>query len=149
MTERVLKNGDIAIATLRKPEALSDLQTQYDTTKLLVLRLDVTKPQEIRDAFAQAKEAYGRVDVVFNNAGYSVLAEAEGTPDDAARAMFEVNFWGAANVSREAVAFFREANKPSGGRLLNVSSIIGLAPGAGMGYYAATKHGMWIVHRLG
>ena len=76
--------------------------------RLLVLKLDVTKQQDIIDAFQKAKEVFGRVDVVFNNAAYGVLAEVEGTPDDAARAVFDVDFWGAANVSREAVRFFRE-----------------------------------------
>ena len=141
VTEHVLRKGDIAVATLRKPEILSDLQGIYPASRLLVLKLDVTKVDEIAAAFAQTKEKFGRVDVVFNNAGYSVLAEVEGTPDDVARAMFEVNFWGATNVSREAVRFFREVNKPAGGRLIISSSIAGVVPAPLMGYYTAAKHG--------
>ncbi|PSR71674.1 hypothetical protein PHLCEN_2v12448 [Hermanssonia centrifuga] len=141
MAELVLKNGGIVIATLRKPEVLSDLKAQYPGDRLLVLKLDVTRPHEIVDTFAKAKEAFGRIDVVFNNAGYSVLAEVEGTPEEQARAMFDVNFWGATNVSREAVKFFREVNKPTGGRLINVSSIVGLKVAPALGYYTATKHG--------
>ncbi len=70
-----------------------------------------------------------------------MLAEVEGTPEEQARAMFDVNFWGATNVSREAVKFFREVNKPTGGRLINVSSIVGLKVAPALGYYTATKHG--------
>ena len=51
------------------------------------------------------------------------------------------NFWGATNVSREAVKFFREDNKPSGGLLITNSSVVGVAAFPGGGYYVATKHG--------
>ena len=90
MTEAALAHGDKVVATLRKPEVLESLQAKYSADKLLVTKLDVTKPDEIESAFAQAKEAFGRVDVVFNNAGWGVIGEIEGTPDDQAHAMFEV-----------------------------------------------------------
>ncbi len=142
VVEYVLSKGDIAVATLRKPEALEDLKAEYPPTQLLVLKLDVTKPDEITEAFTKAKEAFGKVDVVFNNAGYGILAEFEGTPEDIARAMFEVNFWGANRISREAIKFFRDVNKPgTGGKLLNVSSMVGLNAAPGLGYYSASKHG--------
>ncbi|KAF9813700.1 hypothetical protein IEO21_05416 [Rhodonia placenta] len=139
ITELALQSGDIAIATLRSPAALADLASQYGPDKLLILRLDVSKPDEIREAFAKAKEAFGRIDVVFNNAGSGLMSEVEGTPDDVARAMFEVNFWGAANVSQEAVRFFREINVPAGGRLLQVSSSGGVQGLPAIGYYCASK----------
>ena len=128
-------------ATLRTPAALADLQEKYPQDRLLVLPLDVTKPGEIAAAFAAAVARFGRVDVVFNNAGFAVQGEVEGTPDDVARRMFEVNFWGAANVTREAVRVFREVNKPRGGRLLQMSSISGVRSPPSMGYYGACKHG--------
>ncbi|KJA18406.1 hypothetical protein HYPSUDRAFT_45256 [Hypholoma sublateritium FD-334 SS-4] len=53
--------------------------------------------------------------------------------------MFEVNFFGATNVAREAVRVFRDENKPRGGRLLQASSIAGVQGMAGVGYYSATK----------
>ena len=142
LTELVLAKGDIAVATLRNPAVLDDLKAQYPPDKLLVLRLDVTIPQEISDAFAKAGEIFGRIDIVFNNAGYGVLAEVEATPEDAARAMFDVNFWGLSNVSREAVRFFRSANPAgAGGRLFNVSSIAAFKPGPTIAYYSASKAG--------
>jgi len=134
-----LQNGDIAIATLRNPSALADLTSTYGPDKLLTIKLDVSKPQEILDAFASAEKTFGRVDAVFNNAGYGVLSEVEGAPDDAVRAMFEVDFWGAVTVSKEAVRFFREVNKPAGGRLLQVSSSGGVQGFSALGYYSASK----------
>ena len=78
------------MATLRTPVALADLQSRYSTEQLLVVKLDVTRPDEIEAAFAQAKAVFGRIDVVYNNAGLIVVGEIEGTPDEQARTEFEV-----------------------------------------------------------
>ena len=142
MAELALAKGDKVVATLRKPQDLADLTAKYAASQLAVVKLDVTQPKEIIAAFAHAKEAFGRVDVVFNNAGFAVLGEVEGTPDDVARSVFETNFWGAVNVSREAVRFFREENpKGAGGRLLVVSSFTGIKPFTCSAYYSASKAG--------
>ena len=110
---------------------------------LLPLALDVTKPQEIIDAFAVAKETFGRIDIVVNNAGRGALGEVEAAVDEDVRALFETNFWGVANVSREAVRFFREVNPAGvGGRLLQMGSGGGLQGTGAMPYYSASKFGM-------
>ncbi|PCH43824.1 NAD(P)-binding protein [Wolfiporia cocos MD-104 SS10] len=142
MTETALRKGDIVVATLRNPAALSDLAAKYPSDRLLLVHLDVTKADLVTAAFAQAKHAFGRVDVVFNNAGAVVFGEMEGTPEEAARGLFEVNFWGAANVSREAIRFFREENNPSGGLLLQNTSMVCTSSFPLLGYYAATKHAL-------
>ena len=141
MTKTVLDNEDIAVATLRKPSVLDNLKVKYPSDRLHILKLDVVNEGDINAAFKYAEEKLGRIDVVFNNAGHGVLAEIEGTSHDVARKMFDVNFWGAMNVSKEAVRFFREVNKPQGGRLWNVSSLAGILPFAALGYYSASKHG--------
>ncbi|KAI0710834.1 NAD-P-binding protein [Earliella scabrosa] len=143
MTRRVLENGDIAVATLRKPEALSGLSTQYGPDRLLVLKVDVAVRQDILDAFKKVQEVFGRLDVVVSNAGVSVLGEIEGTTDEAARAMFEVNFWGATHVLQEAVRFFRDVNEPGkGGRIIQITSGTGFVGYPACGFYAASKHAM-------
>ncbi|KIJ35951.1 hypothetical protein M422DRAFT_34470 [Sphaerobolus stellatus SS14] len=140
VTEHVLSKGDIVVATLRKPSALSDLTAKYDKSRLLVLKLDVSNLREIKNTFATIERTFGRLDVVHNNAGYGLLAEAEATPEEVARDMFEVNFWGLVNVSKEAVRFFREVNKPGvGGRLLNTSSMAGIGGLPAMSFYSASK----------
>ncbi|KAH9942738.1 hypothetical protein B0H21DRAFT_779899 [Amylocystis lapponica] len=138
-TECVLAKGDIVVATLRKPEMLADLTEKYGSDRLLVLKLDVTSRDEIVAAFAKAQEVYGRIDVVYNNAGYGLNGEVEGVPDDLARGIFDVNFWGAVHVSQEAVRFFRDVNKPSGGRLLQMSSASGIQAIPCVGFYTASK----------
>ena len=144
LTEIVLENGDIAIAAARRPESLAELTAKYPADRLLALQLDVTKQQEIIDAFAVAKETFGRIDVVVNNAGRGALGEVEAAVDEDVRALFETNFWGMANVSREAVRFFREVNPAGvGGRLLQFSSTAGILGMPAASYYSASKFGMF------
>ncbi|KAM5545860.1 hypothetical protein V8D89_000898 [Ganoderma adspersum] len=141
MTRDVLAKGDIAVATLRKPEVLADLVAQYPKERLLVLKVDVTVHQDILDAFKEAKETFGKVDVVVSNAGTALLSEVEGTPDDVARALFEVNFWGSRHVLQEAVRFMREENAPGkGGRIFQITSGTELVGYPACGFYSATKH---------
>ena len=85
MTKTVLDNGDIEIATLRKPSALDDLRAKYPPSKLHILKLDVTDKDRIAAASQYAEEELGHIDIVFNNAGHRVLAEIEGIPDYAAK----------------------------------------------------------------
>ena len=142
MAEVALEKGDMVVATLRRPSVLDDLAAKHTPDQLRVLKLDVTQPAEIVAAFAEAKKAFGRVDIVFNNAGVGSVGEVESTPEDAARHVFDVTFWGAVNVSKEAVRFFREEN-PSGigGRLLNMSSFTGIRAVPCLPYYSAAKYG--------
>ncbi|KAI0093964.1 NAD-P-binding protein [Irpex rosettiformis] len=143
VTELALLKGDYVIATLRKPEALNDLRESTSAERLLVLKVDVTKEEDVIDAFATAKKKFGRIDIVYNNAGYGLGSVVESTPDDAARAIFETNFWGAARVNREAIRFFRDTNSGGvGGRLIVVSSLVGIYPLTNLGHYSATKHAL-------
>lgn len=116
-----LEKGDRVVATLRKPDDISDLVAKYP---------------DIAAAFGRAIEQFGCVDVVYNNAGYATVGEIEGTPDDVARALFEVNFWGSANVAREAVHVMRDINRPCGGRIIQASSGNGMQSRPGVGYGA-------------
>ena len=107
-----------------------------------LLRKQLLHEALLREICEKTKEVFGRIDVVFNNARVGLVGEVEGTPEDVARKLFEVTFWGADRISREAVRFFREVNKPEvGGRLLNNSSMVGINAFPGMGYYSASKHG--------
>ncbi|KZT04685.1 NAD(P)-binding protein [Laetiporus sulphureus 93-53] len=139
MTDIVLRNGDIAVSTLRKPEVLADLARAYPEDRLLILKLDVTKPQEIQDYFAEAERKCGRIDVVFDNAGYGIIGEIESTPEHIARELFDVDFWGAVNVNKEAIRVFRDVNQPRGGKLLQMSSRCGVEGGPLIGFYHAAK----------
>ncbi|RDX45923.1 NAD(P)-binding protein, partial [Lentinus brumalis] len=80
-----LAHGDKVVATLRKPSVLAEFASKYPSSQLLLVKLDVTNQQEIKEAFQKAKDAFGRIDVVVNNAGIVIAGEAEGTPEEAAR----------------------------------------------------------------
>lgn len=144
-----MKNGDIAVAALRAPEVLSGLYSKYSKDQLLVIKLDVTKKANIAAVFSQIRDALGRIDIVFNNAGISALGEVEATSDEVTRGIFEVNFWGATNVSRAAIRFFRETNTPGvGGTLLQMSSIHALRTTAGLAFYAARSDNAYYLYTL-
>lgn len=138
----VLKNGEIVVAAARRTHMLDALVAQYSAARVLVVKTDVAQPQNVSDTFARAKDALGHIDVVFNNAGYTEMGEVETVQDADARALFDTNFWGAVSVTREAVKFFRESNPPgAGGRLLQMTSMYGIAPVPCSAFYSASKHG--------
>lgn len=97
--EAVLASGERVVATLRKPEDLTSLKDKYTPEQLLIQQLDVTDDEQIEAAFAAAKDHFGRLDVVVNNAGHVLFGEAEGIPLDEARKQVEVLFWGPVKVS--------------------------------------------------
>ena len=88
--ELALSQGDKVIATLRKPEVLSELTKQYTSDKLLVLKLDTTNNEEVKSVFKTGREHFGRVDVVYSNAGIGINAEVESTPEEDSRAIIAV-----------------------------------------------------------
>ncbi|GJE91652.1 SDR family oxidoreductase [Phanerochaete sordida] len=138
-----LARGDRVVATLRKPSAIAALSAQWGLGALLVLQVDVTRPEEVAHAFAAATAHFGRVDVVFNNAGMSIVGEVEGVPEADARRLMDVNFWGALAVCKAAVRCFREDNPAgAGGLLFNMSSAAGQCCPPATAYYNATKHAL-------
>ncbi|PIL33195.1 hypothetical protein GSI_04645 [Ganoderma sinense ZZ0214-1] len=140
LLEAVLASGERAVATTRKPEALSELSQQYPSTQLLVAPLDVTNEEQIKAAFKATKEHFRRLDVVVNNAGYGIQGEIEGTPEAEARKIVETLFWGAVYVTKEAIPLLRDLNPPGhGGRILNITSVGGYIGNATRAYYCAGK----------
>ena len=98
MVDAALAANQRVVATLRKPEVLASYTEKYPASQLLILPLDVTSVAQIDAAFAKVKEHFGRLDVVVNNAGYGMVSEIEGTPEDEARACFEACFWGVVHI---------------------------------------------------
>lgn len=135
LTEAVLKHGDRIVATARKPEQLSDLVERYSET-VKAVQLDVTNPQEVRTAVQTAIEAFGRIDVVVNNAGYGAVGAIEEVSDDAIRHQFETNVFGALNVMRAVLPTLR---KQRSGHILNISSVGGFVGFGATGIYCGTK----------
>ncbi|CDO77053.1 hypothetical protein BN946_scf184455.g3 [Trametes cinnabarina] len=140
-TQEVLAVGERVAATTRRASSLSSLTEAYDASSLLVIEYNPGDPtQPADDLITHVASYFGRLDVVVNNAGYGLNSVVEGTSDADARALFEVNFWGAVRISRAAVKYFREHNPPEqGGRILNISSVGGFISNPTLAFYSASK----------
>ncbi|KAJ7779141.1 hypothetical protein B0H16DRAFT_1711495 [Mycena metata] len=141
VTEYLLSEGHTVVAAVRKPESMNTLKAKYGA-RILVVKVDVQHQEDVDSAFAQAEAVFGRIDVVYNNAGYSAVGEVEAMPMADAKDIQQTNFFGATRVSLAAIKFFREVNKPIGGRLLQASSIYGLVAGGATGFYSASKYAL-------
>lgn len=135
LAKLVLASGYKAAVTSRNPNDVRDIVTQYPDTSIAI-QLDVTKPVEIKNAVKQAREKFGHIDVLVNNAGIGYFGAIEESEDEEVRRMFEINFWGLANVTKEVLPIMR---KQRNGHIINISSIGGLAAFPGVGFYNATK----------
>ena len=101
------------------------------------LSLDVTEPSQIKDAVAAAKRAFGRVDVLVNNAGYGYQSSVEEGDDEEIRAQFDANVFGLFSMTRAILPLMRQQRD---GRILNITSLAGRVGLPSSGYYAASKH---------
>lgn len=101
IVSHILNKGDRVVATSRSLSSLQQLQSRYPSSQLLVLALDVSKSDQVKEVFERTEKEFGRLDVVVNNAGFAVNGEIESTPDDVARNLMDVLFWGAVNIMRE------------------------------------------------
>jgi NAD(P)-dependent dehydrogenase (short-subunit alcohol dehydrogenase family) len=108
----------------------------------LVLPADVTDPDAVRAVFATVRDRFGRLDVLFNNAGtFGPAAPFEDVPLDAWRAVVDVNLTGAFLCAQEAYRLMKDQDPP-GGRIVNNGSISAHVPRPEAVAYTATKHAM-------
>jgi NAD(P)-dependent dehydrogenase (short-subunit alcohol dehydrogenase family) len=134
LAEAVLSAGYRLMATARNPEHLSDLTAQYgDQVRTVVL--DVSSERAASDAVAGTINAFGRLDVLANNAGYGNICPIEETSLAKFREQIETNLFGVINVTKAALPFMREQRS---GHFLQFSSVGGRIGPIGRGPYAAT-----------
>ena len=136
LAKLVLARGWRAVVTARDPSKVADIAAgHHDRT--LILPLDVTRRAQIDEVVAQAKQRFGRIDALVNNAGYGYLAAIEEGEDEAVRAMFETNVFGLVDMTKAVLPLMREQRS---GLIVNISSIGGLTSFAATGYYHGTKY---------
>lgn len=129
------RHGWKVIATMRNPDKETELQTVPGVT---VMRLDVTKPDQIAEA-AKAALALGPVDVLFNNAGYGLAGAFEGATDEQLVDEINTNLLGVMRVTQAFLPAMRERGQ---GTILTTTSIGGLVTFPFNSVYHATKWGL-------
>ncbi|ABG60569.1 short-chain alcohol dehydrogenase/reductase [Cytophaga hutchinsonii ATCC 33406] len=135
LASHVLSIGQQVVVTARKISDISDLIIGHESD-VLALSLDVTKPDEIKNAVHKAIDRFGRIDVLVNNAGIGYFGAVEESEDEAVRKMFEINFFGLANMTKAVLPVMR---KQRSGHVINISSVGGLVAFPALGYYNASK----------
>lgn len=135
LAEAVLGQGMRAVVTARDPARVAGLAEAHGD-RALALPLDVTDHDQVVDAVQRAEAAFGRIDVLVNNAGYGYLAAIEEGEDEEIRKLFDTNVFGLADVTRAVLPGMRARRS---GHVVTVSSLGGLAAFGATGYYHATK----------
>ncbi|QND51935.1 oxidoreductase [Phyllobacterium sp. 628] len=135
LARHTLELGYPTVITARNTAQIEDLAKGHEDNAL-VLKLDVTKPDEIASAVKAAEARFGRIDVLVNNAGIGYFGSIEESDMDEVRKMFEINVWGLVNMTRATLPIMR---KQRSGTVVNISSIGGLVANSAVSFYNATK----------
>ena len=134
IAEAVLASGNRLVATARDPRRLEDLVKKYGD-RVRTTALDVADEDVAKAAVQVAMDAFGRLDVVVNNAGYGDVAPFEQLSSQRFKAVVDTNFYGVVNVTRAALPIMR---KQKSGCILQISSLGGrLALPGSTAYHAA------------
>ena len=141
-TEAILRRGDQVAATARTLASLADLEAAYGAN-ILPLELDVTNPEQVKAVVAQAHAHFGRLDVVVNNAGYSLVGTIEEASAADVRALYETNIFGTLAVIQAALPLLRAQGY---GHIIGVSSGLGLVTLPLIGYYCSSKWAFEAIH---
>ena len=130
-----LEAGQTVMATARNPDDLDDLVTQY-RGRIIPYALDVSDAAAVGRAVADAKDTFGRVDVVVNNAGYASLASVEDMSQDAFADQMATNFFGTVHVSKAVVPILRAQGA---GHIFQIASVGSRIASVGLSAYQAAK----------
>jgi len=126
------------IATMRNLAKKDALEKQLSNVgvEAVIKQLDVNDKASIQKTIDDVKQAFGRLDVLINNAGHLIVGSFEDTSDDECRNQMETNFFGLLNVTRSALPLLRDTKNA---KIINMSSIAGLSGTPLMGAYNASK----------
>ena len=136
LAEAVLARGWRAVVTARDAARVADL-VAGSGERGLALSLDVTDAAQVAAAVDAARQRFGRIDVLVNNAGYGYQSTVEEGDDAEIRAQFEANVFGLFALTRAVLPVMRAQRS---GHVINITSVAGLVGFPGSGYYAASKH---------
>ncbi len=132
-TARALQAAGYRVfGTYRRPPATRVAGVEY-------LACDVTSDESVQTAVGQVLAKAGRVDLLVNNAGVGLIAGAEESSLEQAKSLFDVNLFGVFRMTKAVLPTMR---RQGSGRIVNISSVMGLIPAPFMALYAASKHAL-------
>jgi len=135
LAKLVLKSGYKAGVASRNIADVKDIVEAYPDTAIAI-KLDVTKADEIKSSVQQVLQKFGQIDVLVNNAGIGYFGAIEESEEAEVRRMFEINFFGLANMTKEVLPLMRTRRS---GNIVNIASIGGIVAFPAVGFYNATK----------
>lgn len=140
--EAALKRGDKVATTARSLQSIADLKEKYGGN-VLTLALDVTDAEQVKATVQQAYDYFGRLDIVLNNAGYSLVGTIEEASADEIRVLYETNVLGPVAVIQAALPLLR---KQGYGHIIGTSSNLGHVTLPVIGYYCSSKWAFEAIH---
>jgi NAD(P)-dependent dehydrogenase (short-subunit alcohol dehydrogenase family) len=135
LVKQLLNAGYQVAATSRKAKDIEDAVATHKE-KLLALTVDITNEESVNNAIAKTIAHFGRLDVIVNNAGYSIYGSVEALSNEEFRKTIDVNLFGTVNVIRAVMPHFR---KQRSGYIFNISSVAGYKGFGNSPSYAAGK----------
>ncbi|HOU91241.1 MAG TPA: oxidoreductase [Polyangiaceae bacterium] len=133
VAERLLAEGHAVYAAARRVERMAPLAAKGAH----LLAMDVTDAASVEAGVAQVLAEQGRIDVLFNNAGYGSYGAVECVPMEEVRRQYEVNVFGVGRLIQAVVPHMRARRQ---GVVINTSSVVGQISMPMLGWYASTKH---------
>ncbi|MDO8861907.1 oxidoreductase [Haliea sp. E1-2-M8] len=133
-----LEGGALVAVTARNPTSVADICERFPE-QAIALQLDVGSTEDIAVCVAATLARFGRIDALVNNAGYGYVAAIEEGEEDAVRALFDINFFGALALTRAVLPVMR---RQGSGHIINNSSQAGIMANPGTGYYSASKYAL-------
>lgn len=132
---QLIKEGHIVYGAARRLNNMNDLLNAGGKS----LQLDITDPKQIQLVVSQVIEEQGKIDVLFNNAGYAVYGALENVELEDAKRQFEVNIFGLSEITKAVLPHMRKQNS---GTIINTSSMGGRIYTPLGSWYHATKHAL-------
>src|SRR5258707_9079182 len=136
LVKKLLENGHRVAATSRNAQTLKNAVDLIDNTRFLPLTADLNNTDCIDDTIKQILDAFGRIDVVVNNAGYGMAGTLEETDGQKIRDIIDVNLLAAINVTKQVLPVMRSQ---ASGYIINMGSVAGFVGAPGWSVYSATK----------
>ena len=131
-----LKAGDRIVVTGRDLRKVRATYSNVPSESIAAVELDVTNEAQAKAAVDEAVKRFGRIDVLVNNAGYSILGNFEATTTAELERQFATNFYGVANVMRAVLPVMRRQRS---GHIFNISSVAGVVGLKHCSAYGASK----------